>query len=371
MKQKFLLCKFALFMYAIVLLGFFTGCNGNDGEEKESEVSELIGTWRHDFSTGYELMYLGEDGYGWIEEYDDEDGDGYYDRDYFDYTYDSSSRTLALVFGDDDIDYLEIRSLTKSKFVGYWHWGDYEEGKTETWERVNHDEENNDDDGNNNDDENNKESCDYRNLSYIIDGKTYKMILVDGGTLAPFYIMQTELPANSHLQIGKTSIGVLNSNGDGGVIKAEFRKFLNKLREVTGIAFRLPTSAEWQYAAKGGKKSENYTYSGSNEIDDVAWYKENSENKGHSIVTKKANELGLYDMSGNYGEVCNDEDDDEYCIDGRISGGCWNDKASDCTVSSWKSGSTSASKIPGTSLKELNAFDSKYITVRLVYSVPE
>ena len=50
---------------------------------------------------------------------------------------------------------------------------------------------------------------------------------------------------------------------------------------------------------------------------------------------------------------------------------CWNDKASDCGVLSWKSGSTSASKIPGTNLKELNAFDSKYITVRLVYSVPK
>lgn len=238
--------------------------------------------------------------------------------------------------------------------------------------KDNDDESNNEENDENNSDDNEKESVDYQNLSYIIDGKTYKMILVDGGTLAPFYIMQTELPANSHLQIGETSIGVLNSNGDGGVIKAEFRKFLDKLRDVTGIKFRLPTSAEWQYAAKGGKKSKDYKYCGSDEIDDVAWYKENSENKGHSIATKKANELGLYDMSGNYGEVCNDKnDDDEYYIDGRISGGCWNDKASDCTISSWKSGSTSASKIPGTSLRELNAFDSKYITVRLVYSVPE
>lgn len=233
------------------------------------------------------------------------------------------------------------------------------------------DDENDDNENDDEEDNEKKENVDYRNLSYIIDGKTYKMVLVDGGTLAPFYIMQTELPANSSLQIGETNIGVLNSNGDGGVIKAEFRKFLDKLRDVTGIAFRLPTSAEWQYAAKGGKKSKDYEYSGSSTIDEVAWYKNNSNGTGHSVANKTANELGLYDMSGNYGEVCNDKEDDEYYIDGRVSGGCWNDKASDCKVSSWKSGSTSASKIPGTNLKELNAFDSKYITVRLVYSVPK
>lgn len=254
-----------------------------------------------------------------------------------------------------------------NKFKAIIEDGESDDGKEN--EDEDNDEEN--DNNENDDEEEKKENVDYRNLSYIIDGKTYKMVLVDGGTLAPFYIMQTELPANSTLQIGETNIGVLNSNGDGGVIKAEFRKFLDKLRDVTGIAFRLPTSAEWQYAAKGGKKSKDYEYSGSSTIDEVAWYKNNSNGTGHSVANKTANELGLYDMSGNYGEVCNDKEDDEYYIDGRVSGGCWNDKASDCKVSSWKSGSTSASKIPGTNLKELNAFDSKYITVRLVYSVPK
>ena len=151
----------------------------------------------------------------------------------------------------------------------------------------------------------------------------------------------------------------------------EAQEFCQKLSALTGKKYMLPTEAQWEFAVRGGNKGKGTLYSGSNNIDEVAWYKNNSNGTGHSVANKTANELGLYDMSGNYGEVCNDKEDDEYYIDGRVSGGCWNDKASDCKVSSWKSGSTSASKIPGTNLKELNAFDSKYITVRLVYSVPK
>lgn len=210
---------------------------------------------------------------------------------------------------------------------------------------------------------------DYKNLTYKIAGKTYKMILVDGGDMAPFYIMQTEVPSNLYMYIGDISV-VLNSNADGGIIKSELRSFINKLREATGLAFRLPTTAEWQFAAQGGKKSEGYTYSGSNDSDEVAWHKNNSGKEAHDIATKAPNELGLYDMSGNYREVCNDTDD-EYYIDGPNFGGCWNDNPSDCKTSSWKPGSTSANKIPGTNLKELNAVDAKYITIRLVYSIPK
>lgn len=215
---------------------------------------------------------------------------------------------------------------------------------------------------------------DHKNLSYIIDGKTYKMILVEGDGITPFYMMQTELPPNKYMQIGNQYIGMLDSSGDGVVIKAEFREFLRQLRNVTGIPFRLPTSAEWKYAANGGNKSNAYTYSGSNTIENVAWYKGNSGGASHDIAQKTPNELGLYDMSGNYGEVCNDEGIHEYKVynvDGKIFGGCWNDQASDCKTSSYKNGDTSSNKIPGTNKVELNAFDAKYITVRLVYSIPK
>lgn len=218
---------------------------------------------------------------------------------------------------------------------------------------------------------NNEVLVDYKSLSYINDGKTYKMVLVDGGSLSPFYIMQTELIINESFQIGDKYIGVLDSNHDGCVTKGEFRTFRDKLIEVTGLDFRLPTTAEWKFAAQGGAKSKNYTYSGSNNINDVAWYSGNSGNASHDVAQKTANELGLYDMSGNLGEVCNDREDDLYIVDGPIYGGCWNDVSSKCKTTSYKTGDTSANKIPGTNIRELNAFHGKYITVRLVYSVPE
>ena len=99
----------------------------------------------------------------------------------------------------------------------------------------------------------------------------------------------------------------------------EIQKFLDNLNEQTGKNYRIPTEAEWEYAARGGKDSHNYKYSGSDNIDDVAWYDKNSKGARYSEIKKvglKApNELGIYDMSGNVAEWCSDWFCEEYPIE--------------------------------------------------------
>ncbi len=84
------------------------------------------------------------------------------------------------------------------------------------------------------------------------------------------------------------------------------QEFIAKLNQLTGMTFRLPTEAEWEFAARGGNSSQGYKYAGSNTIGDVAWYASNSSSMAHPVARKSPNELGLYDMSGNVYEWCQD-----------------------------------------------------------------
>jgi formylglycine-generating enzyme required for sulfatase activity len=88
----------------------------------------------------------------------------------------------------------------------------------------------------------------------------------------------------------------------------------------TANGYRLPSEKEWEWAARGGVSSKSYTYSGSNTISEVGWTKENSSNVSKAVGTKAANELGIYDMSGNVFEWCEDV---AYIFDRRIRGGSW------------------------------------------------
>ena len=118
----------------------------------------------------------------------------------------------------------------------------------------------------------------------------------------------------------------------------ECQDFVKKLNELTGKNFRLPTALEWVYAARGGSKSSGYKYSGSNKLSEVAWFDSNSKDKTHPVGTKMPNELGLYDMSGNVWEWCQDlgksTKKSSKSLHGAsriLCGGSWSDNAKYCT----------------------------------------
>ena len=212
-------------------------------------------------------------------------------------------------------------------------------------------------------------------IEYSIGGRTFRTVLVEGGPTKPFYIMQTEIPINADLTINNRVVTPLDINGDTYIIASEFSAYLLNIRSLSCCPFRLPTKEEWQFAARGGNRSMNYIYSGSDSVDDVAWHNGNSDKKVHDVAQKKANELGLYDMSGNYAEVCfnpNAKSDYSFArerdVDGPLCGGSWHDAASDCTVNSWQNGSVKGSVDGYGSPSEKNCINGKYVTVRLVYT---
>lgn len=167
---------------------------------------------------------------------------------------------------------------------------------------------------------------------FFVEGGTFMMGAMDGDeeaggderpqhkvTLSDFSIGETEVTQ----ELWEAVMGANPSNFEGDTLPVEgvswndCQQFINTLNNLLsdklgGKHFRLPTEAEWEFAARGGNKSKGYKYSGSDNLDDVAWYDSNSGNATHTVKTKSPNELGLYDMSGNVQEWCQDWYNDDY-----------------------------------------------------------
>ena len=173
---------------------------------------------------------------------------------------------------------------------------------------------------------------DGENKVYTVNGVSFTMVAVKGGTftmgataeqigaesdespthsvtLSDYYIGETEVTQ----ELWQAVMGSNPSRFTGNMQRPvedvfwnDCQTFITKLNELTGESFALPTEAQWEYAARGGKSTKGYLYSGSNSIADVAWYRDNSSLTTHPVKSKSPNELGLYDMSGNVWEWCAD-----------------------------------------------------------------
>lgn len=178
------------------------------------------------------------------------------------------------------------------------------------------------------------------NITFTVNGVKFEMVAVKGGTfimgapdddvnagyyeypahrvtLSDYYIGETEVTQALWKAVMGSNPSYFNENLQRPVEMVSWedcQAFIRKLNELTGEVFSLPTEAQWEYAARGGKQSTGCRYAGSNTIDNVAWYYENSSRVGmthpdygpHPVKTKAPNELGIYDMTGNVYEWCAD-----------------------------------------------------------------
>lgn len=166
-----------------------------------------------------------------------------------------------------------------------------------------------------------------KNRVFTVNGVSFKMIFVEGGTfsmgsssgdsdeqpvhsvtLSGYYIGETEVTQELWQAVMGSNPSAFTGNRRPveRVSWHDCQEFIEKLNVLTGENFRLPTEAEWEYAACGGNKSKNYAYPGSDNVGDVAWYSGNSNSTTHEVKGKLPNELGLYDMGGNVWEWCSD-----------------------------------------------------------------
>ena len=183
-------------------------------------------------------------------------------------------------------------------------------------------------------------------------------------TLSSFSIGKYEVTQGQWIALmGSNPSGVKNDNYPVDLVSGnDAQEFIRRLNAATGKNYRLPTEAEWEYAARGGVKSKGYKYSGSNNLSDVAWIDVNSNTNGsksiHPVGTKQPNELGIYDMSGNVWEWCGDWYDEypaspQHDPAGPLSGsyiltrgGCYFSEARQCRVA-FRSYSHSSSRYKG------------------------
>lgn len=165
---------------------------------------------------------------------------------------------------------------------------------------------------------------------WVFDKLAFDMVHVDSDS-GSFFICRYEVTQKLWTEVMKDNPSQMQ--GDDLPVEQvswdDCQTFISRLNEQTGMKYRLPTEAEWEYACRGGKLSKGYTYSGSDDIDEVAWYDGNSEGKTHPVGQKLPNELGLYDMSGNVWELCQDMHDGI----GMCRGGSWIHNARNCDPS--------------------------------------